>query len=205
MRGKFFVAACLVFVVAACAQFPAAPGLSDSMSAQLLGPPLETFVAEGRLALYQGGRQDHVRFRWQHAAAEDVVLFLSPLGQGIAEIRRDAMSARLTQPNQPIVEANSLPELALRVFGTALPLDSLADWLRGARPQLHGEVDGWHVRVTDTMPHPKGAFQERPCTSYGQPQGCTAYHQGRLLRTLIVTREEVTLKLIVDSWATDDE
>lgn len=185
VRGKSLVAACLVLAVAACAQFQAAPGvgLSINVPALLLGPPLDTFVAEGRLALRQGERQDHVRFRWQHAAAEDVVLFLSPLGQGVAEIRRDAAIARLTQPNQPTVEASSLPELALRVFGTALPLDSLADWLRGARPELQGEVDGWQVMVTDTTP----------------------YHQHRLLRTLIVKRDNVTLKLIVDSWDTNDE
>lgn len=193
-RGQIFLAACLLLGVAACAQSPAAfdAGLTANAPALLLGPPLDNFVAEGRLSLQQDKRQDHVRFRWQHTTAEDVVLFISPLGQGLAEIRRDAMTARLTQPNQPPVETNSLPELTLRLFGTALPLDSLADWLRGARPELQGDVDGWHVSVTDTTLHPAGASS-------------APSHQRRLLRTLIVTREEVTLKLIVDSWEFPDE
>ncbi|HEY8855761.1 MAG TPA: outer membrane lipoprotein LolB [Rugosibacter sp.] len=184
-----FLVACLLLGVAACAQFPAASGagVTANASALLLGPPLDSFVAEGRLSLQQDKRQDHVGFRWQHTAAEDVVLFISPLGQGLAEIRRDATTARLTQPNQPLVEANSLPELTLRLFGTALPLDSLTDWLRGARPELQGEVDGWRVSVTDTTLYPAGAFS-------------APSHQRRLLRTMIVTREDVTLKLIVDSW-----
>lgn len=187
--GQFFLAACLLLDVAACAQFPAASdaGLTASAPPLLLGPPLENFVAEGRLSLQQDKRQDHVGFRWQHTAAEDGVLFISPLGQGLAEIRRDAMTARLIQPNQPMVEANNLPELAQRVFGTALPLDSLTDWLRGARPELQGEVDGWRISVTDTTLHPAGASS-------------APSHQRRLLRTLVVTREDVTLKLIVDSW-----
>lgn len=191
--GQIFLAACLLLGVAACAQFPAASdaGLSANAPA-LLGPPLENFVAEGRLSLQQDKRQDHVGFRWQHTAAEDVVLFISPLGQGLAEIRRDATTARLTQPNQPMVEAHNLPELAQRVFGTALPLDSLTDWLRGAHPELEGVVAGWRVSVTDTTLHPAEASS-------------APSHQRRLLHTLIVTREEVTLKLIVDSWEFTDE
>lgn len=197
---QIFPVACFVLVVAACAQFPAAPDarLSANAPALLLGPPVENFVAEGRLSLQQDKRQDHVRFRWQHTGAEDVVLFVSPLGQGLAEIRRDATTARLTQPNQLTVEASNLPELAQRVFGTTLPLDSLTDWLRGAHPELEGAVDGWHVSVTDTTLHPTCIFQQRT-------QGCAAYHQRRLLRTLLVTHDDVTLKLIVDSWEFTDE
>ncbi len=198
---QIFPVACFVLVVTACAQLPAAPDARLSANAPaslLLGPPVENFVAEGRLSLQQNKRQDHVRFRWQHTEAEDVVLFVSPLGQGLAEIRRDAKTARLTQPNQLTVEASNLPELAQRVFGTTLPLDSLTDWLRGAHPELEGAVDGWHVSVTETALHPTGASQQRT-------QCCAAYHQRRLLRTLLVTRDEVTLKLIVDSWEFPDE
>ncbi|MDO9273815.1 MAG: outer membrane lipoprotein LolB [Rugosibacter sp.] len=198
---QIFPVACFVLVVTACAQLPAAPDARLSANAPaslLLGPPVENFVAEGRLSLQQNKRQDHLRFRWQHTEAEDVVLFVSPLGQGLAEIRRDAKTARLTQPNQLPVEASNLPELAQRVFGTTLPLDSLPDWLRGAHPELEGAVDGWHVSVTETTLHPTGTSQQRA-------QCCVAYHQRRLLRTLLVTRDEVTLKLIVDSWELPDE
>ncbi|MDO8313834.1 MAG: outer membrane lipoprotein LolB [Rugosibacter sp.] len=198
---QIFPVACFVLVVTACAQLPAAPDARLSANAPaslLLGPSVENFVAEGRLSLQQNKRQDHVRFRWQHTEAEDVVLFVSPLGQGLAEIRRDAKTARLTQPNQLPVEASNLPELAQRVFGTTLPLDSLPDWLRGAHPELEGAVDGWHVSVTETTLHPTGTSQQRA-------QCCVAYHQRRLLRTLLVTRDEVTLKLIVDSWELPDE
>jgi outer membrane lipoprotein LolB len=183
----------LLLGVAACAQFPATFDARLSENAPvLLGPPVDSFVAEGRLSLQQDKRQDHVGFRWQHTAAEDVVLFISPLGQGLAEIRRDAAVARLIQPNQPIVEASDLPALALRIFGTPLPLDTLTDWMRGARPELQGEIAGWRISVTDTTLHSAGAFS-------------TPSHQRRLLRTLVVTREDVILKLIVDSWELPDE
>ncbi len=174
--------------VAACAEFPATTGhpLPPGLS---LGPPLDAFVAEGRIALRQGERRDHLRFRWQHTPAGDTVLFMSPLGQGVAEIARDAVAARLTRPHQAPVVANSLPELAQRVFGAPLPLDALADWLRGARPELSGEADGWRVEVSATLPF-------RPDTDS---------NQRRLLRAANVSRGDVELTLIVDDWDAGDE
>lgn len=147
-------------------------------AAPTLGPPLQRLTAEGRISLRQGDRLDHMRFRWEHAPGSDVVLLMSPLGQGMAELVRDAAGARLTQPNQAAISADTLPRLAERVFGAPLPLDAMADWLRGARPGLSGEIDGWHVTVSDT----------------------SAFRQSRLLRVMEASREDVEFKLIVDDW-----
>ena len=157
----------------ACAEMPDA-----SDAAQTLGPPLQRFSAEGRISLRQGDRRDHLRFRWERSADSDVVLLMSPLGQGLAELARDPGGARLTQPNQPVIAAGSLPQLAQRVFGAPLPLEAMADWLRGARPDLSGEVDGWRVLVSET----------------------SAYRQHRLLRAIEARREDVEFKLVVDDW-----
>ena len=188
-----FAALCL----AACAQFPATtggpqptmqPAMQPTMQPTeppiVLGPPLDEFVATGRMALRQEKRSDHLRFRWQHTAVGDTVLFMSPLGSGVAEITRDADSVRLTRPNQPPVVADSLPELAQRVFGSPLPLDALADWLRGARPELRGEVDGWRIEISDTS-----LLHQR------SPKA-----DSRLLRVATINRGDVELKLIVDDW-----
>ena len=154
-------------------------GVQDVPDAsQTLGPPLQRFFAEGRISLRQGERRDHLRFSWEHAPDRDVVLLMSPLGQGLAELARDAGGARLTQPNQAVIAADTLPQLAQRVFGAPLPLEAMADWLRGARPALSGEVDGWGVVISET----------------------SAYRQHRLLRVIEARREDVEFKLIVDDW-----
>lgn len=149
-----------------------------SDAAQTLGPPLQRFSAEGRISVRQGDRRDHLRFRWDRVPDSDVVLLMTPLGQGIAELARDASGARLKQPNQAVIAADSLPQLAQRIFGTPLPLEAMADWLRGARPALSGEMDGWHVAVSET----------------------SAYRQHRLLRVIEARREDVEFKLVVDDW-----
>ncbi len=173
----------LVCIAALC--LAGCAGLSSNVpidSSVQLGPPLERFSAEGRISLRQGERRDHLRFRWEHAPGRDSVLLMSPLGQGMAELSRDAEGARLIQPGKQTLAASDLRQLAQDVFGTPLPLEALADWLRGAQPALHGEVDGWRVTVSDTSP----------------------YRQRRLLRVLDATRDDVELKLIVDDWESDD-
>lgn len=159
--------------MAACAELP-----QQSEATHVLGPPLQRFTAEGRISLRQGDRRDHLRFRWEHAPDTDVVLLMSPLGQGLAELTRDGTGVRLVQSNQATISAATLPQLAQRAFGTPLPLDTMAEWLRGARPALSGEVDGWRVVITET----------------------SAYRQHRLLRVMEASRDDVEFKLIVDEW-----
>lgn len=165
--------ACLAALwLAACAELPAADGPLG------LGPPLSYLNADGRISLRQGEQLSHMRFRWEHTPQGDVLLLMSPLGQGVAELVRDADGARLVQPNQATITAATLPQLAQRVFGASLPLEAVVDWLRGAQPALSGEVDGWQVLISAT----------------------SAFRQHRLLRVMEVRREDVELKLIVDEW-----
>ena len=165
---------CLIAaLLAACAGF--APHFDDSLA---LGPPLERFGAEGRISLRQGQRSDHLRFRWNHTAQSDAVLLMSPLGQGLAELTRDAAGARLVRPNQAVMVAADLPQLVRQVVGAPLPLEALAEWLRGGRPALRGDTDGWRVVISDT----------------------SVLRRSRLPRILEASREDVDLKLIVDDW-----
>ncbi len=175
----------IAMLLGACAEMP-----EGSDAAWTLGPPLQRFSAEGRISLRQGDRRDHLRFRWEHAPESDVVLLMSPLGQGLAELARDASGARLTQPNQAVITDDTLTPLAQRVFGAPLPLEAMADWLRGARPALSGEVDGWRVVISETS-----AYRT---LSAGDSASRAGKH--RLLRVIEARREDVEFKLIVDDW-----
>jgi outer membrane biogenesis lipoprotein LolB len=90
---------------------------------------------------------------------------------------------RLVQPNQAAISADTLPQLAQRAFGTPVPLDAMAEWLRGAWPALSGDVDGWRVVISDT----------------------SAFRQHRLPRVMDARREDAEFKLVVDDWNAPDE
>lgn len=166
-----------VLCVGACAEISPRAG-----NASALGPALPNFTADGRISLRQGERSDHLQFDWQHAPGRDVVLFSSPLGQGLAELGRDATGAWLAIPGEPERRASDLAALTQRLFGAPLPLDVLAEWLRGAQPGLSGEVDGWQIAVTESAP----------------------FGQRRLPRRLEARRDGIELRIVIDGWGGND-
>lgn len=161
-------------LLAGCATAP------DNPPEAVPGPPLHEFSAVGRISVRQGDRSEHLQFEWRHAPQSDLVVFSTPLGQGLAELGRDAGGAWLTLPGTEPRRAGGLPELTRLVVGVPLPLGMLADWLRGAQPALEGEAEGWHIVILETMP----------------------YDQSRLPRRLDIRRGEVELRIVIDGWGT---
>lgn len=149
---------------------------------QHLGPPLERFALEGRLSLRQGERSDHIHFEWQHAAGRDLVVFSTPLGQGLAELGREATGAWLRVPGQVEQRAPDLSALSQKLFGSALPLEILAEWMGGSRSETHGEADGWIIAVTESA-----LFRDR-----------------RLPRRIEVRRDDIELRIVVTAWGDND-
>ena len=63
-----------------------------------------------------------------------------------------------------------------------MPLEILAEWLGGARPQLEGEVDGWRIVVAESAP----------------------YRERRLPRRIEIRRGDIELKIVVSGWGEND-
>lgn len=166
-----------ILVLAGCAGLPA-----DGEAELKLGPPLARFNADGRLSLRQGARSDHLQFDWQHAPDRDVVLFSTPLGQGLAEIGREAEGAWLKVPGQVEQRARDLPALTQKLLGVPLPLEVLAEWMGGSHPEPQGEVDGWIVVVTESAP----------------------YRERRLPRRIEIRRDDIELKIVIIGWGEND-
>lgn len=174
---RFWLACLVVLHMGACAEISPRDG-----NASALGPPLPNFAADGRISLRQGERSDHLQFDWQHSPERDVVLFSSPIGQGLAELGRDANGAWLAISGEPERRASDLAALTQRLLGAPLPLDALAEWLRGAQPALSGEVDGWRIAVTESAP----------------------YGQRRLPRRIEAHRDGIELRIVIDGWGEND-
>lgn len=139
-------------------------------------------------------RQDQTRhyanIEWRHNTDTDEILLTTPLGQGVAELTRDARGARLVTADRQVVDAPDWESLSARVFGFALPLAQMPRWLLGdvapavrdsrGRPQA-APAGGWDIRYVDYESDAPNA-----------------------LPVLIeLRRDDMELRLKVDSWQID--
>lgn len=107
---------------------------------------VSAFAFEGRLAVRQGETRHYANIAWRHDAAHDEILLTTPLGQGVAELARDATGARLTMADRRRFEAPDWEALSAQVFGAPLPLAGLPRWLLG---ETLPPDAGWHFEILD--------------------------------------------------------
>lgn len=93
------------------------------------------FTLAGRISIRQGEQAYNGALHWRHTSRTDELTLTGPLGQGMAELRRDGERAVLQLPNGEQHEAATLDALANRLFGAPLPVASLPDWIRGVAPE----------------------------------------------------------------------
>jgi outer membrane lipoprotein LolB len=99
---------------------------------QLQVPPDEAqFELLGRIAVRYGDDASAGRIAWRHAASGDEVLITSPLGQAVARIVRSGDRVTLETADGSVHQAADAEALTEQVLGFRLPLEGLADWVRG--------------------------------------------------------------------------
>jgi outer membrane lipoprotein LolB len=154
-------------LLAACAQPPSRP------AAPVDG---ERFQLEGRLSVRQGEARHHVGISWRHVPAGDEILLSGPLGQGLAELTRDAGGARLVAADGQRLAAADWDSLAERAFGARLPLSAMPRWVVGAAPAPgSGGTDGWRIDYLE-------------------------YDAGRPV-LIEMRRDDIEVRLKVDAWS----
>lgn len=140
MRRRVFLCA-MAGAMAGCLTQPVLPERQPSTR-------IAAFAFSGRLAVTQGERRHHLKIDWRHDAQRDDILLATPLGQGMAEITRDAAGATLQLADRRRYEAADWSELAEQAFGFRLPLAASPRWLLGDIPPP-SDMDGWSIRILE--------------------------------------------------------
>lgn len=113
------------------------------------------FSLDGRVAAHREQNHHYANISWRHTAADDDIVITTPLGQGVAQLSRDAAGARLRTADRREVAAADWEDLSAQVFGFALPLAGLPRWLLGdVTPTRRDErgrpvtavAEGWDIR-----------------------------------------------------------
>jgi len=141
-------------LLASCAQLETTAG------------PDQVFELSGRLAARQGQEAFTGNVSWRHAGGSDELLVTSPLGQGVARIVRKGGSVVLTTAEPREYRAPDVASLTEKALGFRLPLEGLADWVRGRpapgapasvekRPDGRASVieqSGWRIEYLEYDP-----------------------------------------------------
>jgi len=106
------------------------------------------FDLAGRLAARYGEESFTGSIAWRHAKDFDEMLITTPLGQGVARIVREGDQVTLTTAEPREYHAADVESLTQQVLGFRLPLDGLADWVRG-RPSPDLERRGWKIEYQE--------------------------------------------------------
>lgn len=129
-----------MLLLTACAGLPSGTGVIRRP------PTLAEFEFDGRIVVRQDETRHYANIAWRHGKAGDEVLLSTPLGQGVAELRRDATGARLVMADRHEYVAVDWEELSEMLFGWRLPLNDMPAWLAGHAPAA---ISGWRVEYLD--------------------------------------------------------
>lgn len=154
---------------------------------------VEHFKLEGRVSVKSGEQQYSGGLRWDRHVSGESLLMTTPLGQGVAEIRRDNGVLVLTDAEGRRQEAVDADVLVRKALGAPIPLAGLVYWLSavprpGAAHVAHLDADG---RVQDLEQDGWRIVYDR------YRQVGTTWLPGRLFAR---RGEGVEFRLIVDQW-----
>ncbi len=124
-----------------------------------LDVPAADFHVIGRVSVRNTQHSFSGNVHWQHMQDEDILLLLSPLGQAVAEIRKDADGVSLVTAKEEAFYARNVEELTDEILGWCLPLNGLQYWIQGAHSPVSVAVielddedrivairqDGWQI------------------------------------------------------------
>jgi len=170
-------------LLGACAQLPSPEGM--------LRPPgaaIAAYALSGRITVRQGEQRYVASIAWQHDEHQDEVLISGPLGQGIAELSRDARGARLTMADRREFTAPDWEALSAKVFGFPLPLSLLPRWLVADAPE---------GAARDAAGRPKRFVSMGWQVDYLDYESET---DDALPQLLELKRDDMALRLKIDEW-----
>jgi len=147
------------------------------------------FELKGRIAVHYGHDASSGNIAWRHAAHDDEMLITSPLGQGVARIVRHGNAVVLTASDGRVYRAHDAETLTEKVLGFRVPLEGLADWVRGR------EAPGPGKETRDASGRLVGLLQNGwriEFLAYGE--------DGALPSRLRLTYPGIDLRLAIGEW-----
>ena len=154
---------------------------------------LAAFAVSGRLSAHHADDAFAAGFHWQHDPRQDVMDFISPLGQTVAQLQGGEGSVELRTAKGEVITADGWSALTRRGLGWPLPVDGLAFWIQGApRP------GGAFTAERDPSGRLSVLWQDGWTIAYQAfaPDANAAARPSRMT----LNYPEVELRVVIDNW-----
>jgi outer membrane lipoprotein LolB len=146
----------------------------------------------GRISVRQGREGHSGSVRWYFDPPNHDIRVLSPLGQTVARIVEDAKGVTLTTPDRQSMRAKDPDALVEAALGWRLPLKGLQHWVLGlAAPDSVSKTE------TDGEQRVAKIFQDDWEISYARYR---AVQGTELPGRIVMKRDDIEVRLVVDSW-----
>jgi len=152
----------------------------------------------GRIAVKSAQDSWSASLRWQQQAEAFDVSFSSLLGQRIAQLKGDALSASLYLPDERVLSAANISELLDEELGWSVPIGGLRYWLVGL-PAPESDPNS-------VLDFNKGLDELGRLQWLEQSGWRIEYQRYRpagileVPRKMVLTRDELRVRLIIDRW-----
>lgn len=175
-----------IFGLAGCATLAPEAGAPVATQAPRI------FDLSGRIAVKYRDQSSSGSLRWQHRPAQDNITLLSPLGQTVTQITRDAEGVTLIDQAHKVHHAADTETLTQDLLGWRLPLSGLSYWVVGQpAPSLPYQAD------RDAQQRPTLLVQDGWRVNYSAWQAVDG--QG-LPRKMTLQRDDLEIRLVMDQW-----
>lgn len=194
MFSRAFLALLTAVLAAACATVPVPQDPRESLYEERLARlgGIGEWILDGRLAVNDGDDGGSGQWRWHYGEGFSRMDFYGALGRGAWRLEVDAAGAELTFADGQRHRAETVDALVQAEVGWAVPVDSLAWWVRGlAAP---GALE---QRQLDADGRLSGLTQDGWIIEYGRYAAVGDEH---LPVRMTARRAERTVKVAVRKW-----
>lgn len=186
-RRERWIGLLLAGFLAGCETLPPAGPVPERPARE----SIQTYALQARFSIKAGNEGQSGRMAWSHRPEGDKVLFLSPLGQGVASLESDTAGARLETADGRSMAAASPDELAEQILGRTLPLRRMPRWVLGL-PGIKGSLS------LDPLGRALEVREEGWRVDYVSYESDGPHALPQLLR---ISRDDLEMKLRIDGWS----
>ena len=183
----FYLFAGVLFISGCAALPPAKPTIPIAGM-----PEISQFQLAGRVAVKYADQGFSGGLRWRHDAAQDDMLLLNPLGQGVAHIVSTPIGVTLDTSDRQRYQARDAESLTEKILGWRLPLHGLRYWAQGmAAPNVPSKAQ------RDSTGHLIQLSQDGWDIEYRAYKDVS----GKMLPgKIFMQRDDLEIKLLLDTW-----